>query len=322
MARLSPQFIGESPVFHRLMDKISDSAALDRPVLICGERGSGKKLMASRLHFLSPRWEKSYVAINCAAYDEESMESFLFERPLEDGSLFLNHIEQMPVRLQERLVTTLFEEEAIQDLPVRVFAASQQDLPTLVAAGEICADFLDYVSFDVVHVPPLRARVEDVPLLASFFARKMVTQLGAERFPGFGAEALTRLTQYGWPGNITELRTVVERAIGEAFLVDETLNMPIETVQFAPFVSPWSASDSQLSDMASDMVLRPDLSETVSDQGFHDQVQAFSRRLILQALERQNHHQGKTAMELGLSYHQLRGLLRKYAITRTQLMPD
>lgn len=353
MSAISQQPIGRSAIFYALLDKVSDAAALERPVLIMGERGTGKELIASRLHFLSPRWEQDYIRVNCAAFTDEMLDKELFGQSFLDGredtngrfyladggTLFLDNIEQTTLRLQEKLMRAIeygrFEaglETEVQEVDVRILAASGRDLRLCVAEGTFRDDLLDRLAFDVVHLPPLRIRPEDISPLVDSFGRKVAGNLGAESFPGFTAEAMAKLESLDWPGNVRELKNVVDRSISNSFLKDESLSEPIDFVYLDPFKGPdWveqtqAGSSSQYaatlfpSSKAQAPLKRPlaqdGKQDAPSKEGFNDRVMVFERRLIDEALSMNDHHQGKAASYLDLSYHQFRGLLRKHGLKK------
>lgn len=350
------QPIGSGPTFMALMDRVSDYASTDRPVLIAGERGTGKELIASRVHFLSPRWEQENIRVNCAAFDESALDRELFGQTFMDGradtngrffeadsgTLFLDAIETLPLRLQEKLVQTL-EHGKVQatgelyneDVNVRVVAATSVDLPSAVARGDFRADLLEKLAFHVLTLPPLRARTDDIAALVDHFGRNVARELGAAQFPGFTAEAQEAMRAHPFPGNVRELKSLVARSTVQAFLEDEALTEPINTLDFDPFASPYRLKDSRpprpippepqaphpMGSAAPKpmMMAEPEAplpSEPVETESFSDRVMTFERRLIDEALRVTNDHQGKAADRLALSYHQFRGLLRKHGLKK------
>jgi len=346
MAAIPPQLIGESPAFHTLMDQISDLASLDRPILIVGERGTGKELVGSRLHFLSPRWEQSFFKVNCAAFSEEQLDFELFGRTYADsrpdrsgrfemaneGTLLLDNIETMPARMQEKLLRLLeygeFQPDGAVDAEtadVRVIAATSIDLPTAVDEGRFRADLLDRLAFEVLTLPPLRNRREDIPRLSEQFGKKMASSLGADSFPGFTPEITAFLMEQHWDGNIRALKNVVERSVTRAFLDDEALGNPISTISMDPFDGPWrlTGPDAERDARTEDIQSIPaePVPAEMSELGpgtkhFAERVLFFERGLIDEALVTAKNHQGKAAEYLGLSYHQFRGLLRKHGLKK------
>ena len=254
-----PPLLGQARPFLDLLEAVSRVAPLDRPVLVVGERGTGKELIAARLHFLSTRWDRPLVKLNAAALPETLLESELFGHEAgaftgavrrragrfelaDSGSLFLDEIADTNLAVQERLLRVVeygaFERlggSATVQVDVRLIGATNVDLPSEAAAGRFRDDLLDRLAFDVLTVPPLRARRDDVPLLADHFGRAMAHDLGWRDFPGFSREALAALLAWPWPGNVRELKNVVERAVYRAARADRT----IAEVQFDPFDSPY-----------------------------------------------------------------------------------
>jgi psp operon transcriptional activator len=321
--------LGQADNFLAVLERISRVAPLRKPVLIIGERGTGKELIAARVHYLSERWQRPYIKFNCAAVNDELLESELFGHVAgaytgatrarvgrfelaDGGTLFLDELASMSLRLQEKLLRVVeygeFErvgDSRVQRVNVRLVGAANVDLPALAQSGKFREDLLDRLSFDVITLPPLRERREDVLLLAQKFAEGMARELGREYFAGFSPRAERELQEYAWPGNVRELRNAVERAVYRL----ESASQTIENLELDPFASPYrplerrSASVSTAVNEFSQWPLS--FSETVAD---------FETRLLHAALEQARHNQKKAAELLGLSYHQLRGLLRKYPI--------
>lgn len=330
-----PPLLGEAPAWLAAMDHVSAAAGLDRPMLVIGERGSGKELVAARLHYLSARWSAPYVKLNCAALSEELLESELFgheqgaftgatrrlvgrfERA-NAGTLFLDELATASLRVQEKILRVIeygeFERvggEKTLSVDVRVIAATNVDLPARAAAGAFRADLLDRLAFDVITLPPLRARPEDIVLLADHFGSGMARELG-QRFPGFAPQATAALLAHDWPGNVRELKNVVERAVYRAFADGAGRHRPIETLEIDPFRSPFRPAAAT----APTAKARPVEPAPVALSGdFKSQTEAFERALIERALVAAGGNQAKAAEALGLSYDQFRGLLRKYAMT-------
>lgn len=314
--------ISESPAMLEILERVSSVARLDKPVLVIGERGTGKELIASRLHYLSRRWERPFIKLNCAALAESLLETELFGHEAgaftgaskrhsgrfelaNSGSLFLDELASTSARVQEKLLRVIeygeFERVGgSQTLrtDVRLVAATNEDLPTLAQQGKFRADLLDRLAFDVITLPPLRHRSEDIIPLADHFARRMTSEMSREYFAGFSKEARKILIDYHWPGNIRELKNVVERAVYRSEEDEE-----VQHIQLDPFESPWRPA-SQTTGPAT-----PALADEID---FKEQVEAYETGLIENALELSRFNQRKAADMLGLTYHQLRGLLRKY----------
>jgi psp operon transcriptional activator len=327
-----PPLLGQARPFLDLMEAVSRIAPLDRPVLVIGERGTGKELIAARLHFLSARWDRPLVKLNAAALPETLLESELFGHEVgaftgavrrragrfelaDTGTLFLDEIANTTPAVQERLLRVVeygaFERlggSATVQVDVRLIGATNLDLPSEAAAGRFRDDLLDRLAFDVLTVPPLRARRDDVPLLAEHFGRAMAHDLGWADFPGFGADALAALLAYPWPGNVRELKNVVERAVYRAPRADRV----IAEIQFDPFDSPYRPAAHPEPGPAEAWSAPPDAMQVPRD--FRAATAAYERALLEHALTRNRHHQRATAADLGLSYDQLRHQLRKHKL--------
>ena len=233
------------------------------------------------------------------------------------GTLVMDELGTMSLRLQEKLLRVLeygqFErvggQQGVQ-VDVRVVGSTNANLLELVTAGEFRADLLDRLSFDVVHVPPLRLREEDVLEFAEHFAVRMSHELGWQWFAGFTDAIRQQFLAYNWPGNVRELRNVVERSLARWGQAEEPLGEMWFDVLASPFVEvvPPELADNSLASSATD-ALWSDV-----DLSFKDQVASFEKQLLVQALSNHQHHQSRTAQALGLSYHQLRGMLKKHAL--------
>ncbi len=324
--------IGESPGFLEVLERVSRVAQLNRPVLVIGERGTGKELVAARIHYLSPRWDRPFVKLNCAALAESLLETELFgheagsftgatRRRLgrfelaNEGSLFLDELANTSDRVQEKVLRVIeygeLERVGGNDTiltDVRIIGATNEDLPALAEAGKFRADLLDRLAFDVITLPPLRERREDILPLAEYFAVKMSGELGLELFQGFGQAARKLLMNYPWPGNVRELKNVVERAVYTSLGSDE----PISDINFDPFDSPWRPG-ANAAEPAREAAAAPG-----EAYDFKDHIQHTEIALLQDALKRCRYNQKKTAEFLGMTYHQLRGYLRKYELTDSE----
>ncbi len=337
----SPQkLLGQSSAFLETLERVSQVAPLSKPVLIIGERGTGKELIVERLHFLSPRWENVLVKLNCAALPETLLESELFgyepgaftgagkrhagrfERA-HGGTLFLDEIASMSLRLQEKLLRVVeygeFERvggEKPLSVDVRVVGAANADLPAMAKRGEFRADLLDRLSFDVITLPPLRFRKSDIPLLAEQFALGMTRELNRAFFAGFSETALEQMQEYGWPGNVRELKNVVERAVYRTAPEDMVFEL-----EFDPFASPWQSVSEQQDggEIGEDECRKKERRSAAVLREIPQDFKAHIRRheiaILQHALEQHKYNQRQTAQALGLSYHQLRGYLKKYHLS-------
>jgi len=338
------QIIGSSPAFLDMVDQISQAAPLDRPMLVIGERGTGKEMIAARLHYLSKRWDQNYQKMNCAALAETLLESELFGyeqgaftgargrragrfEAADNGTLFLDEIGTMSMAAQEKLLRVIeygeFERvggtETIK-VNVRVIAATNIDLPSAADAGKFRHDLLDRLAFDVITVPPLRARPEDIPLLTAHFGAAMASELEWLQFPGFTQEATEAMLSHNWPGNVRELKNVVERAIYQAWDGEE----PVHKIVFDPFDSPHRPQS--IPHRASNTATTTTLNSTSIDGieqkmslpngpfDFRAEVIDLEKQLLTHALETNRYNQRAAAKQSGLSYDQLRHLLKKHQI--------
>lgn len=337
--------IGESPHFLAVLEKASHLAQINRPVLILGERGTGKELIAQRIHYLSRRWEHPMISLNCAALAEGVIDSELFgheagsftgskgrhqgrfERA-EHGSLFLDELAAAPLNVQEKLLRVIEygEYERVGGsktlkTDVRLICATNGDLLSMAERNEFRADLLDRLAFDIIHLPPLRARTEDILLLAEHYAIRMCHEIELPYFPGFSQQARDKLRDYHWPGNIRELKNVVERAVYQHRSVDE----PIDDLVLDPFQRQWQqpSSDNNVPD-ETDVHSAQNTptteaahhsSDIVFPLNFRAWIDTQERHVIMQALTQAKYNQKNAAQLLGLSYHQLRGLIRKYQLT-------
>ena len=339
MNREAESLIGESEAFLDLLERLSQVAPLSKPVLVIGERGTGKELIAARLHYLSERWDRPFVKLNCAAINEELLESEMFGHvsgaytgasksragrfeSADGGTLFLDELASMSLRLQEKLLRVVeygqFERvgsNETREVDVRIVGAANADLPALAAEGRFREDLLDRLSFDVLTLPPLRFRQEDILPLAEHFAKGMVKQLRQEFFAGFTGGAAATLMNYDWPGNIRELKNVVERAVYRA-----PSGKPVSRIEFDPFASPYRPQqrmpDSRAEGLASVPAAASQDAPIRYPYDFTETVAEFEAERLRLALDAHQHHQGRTADALGLSYDKLRGLLRKHQIGR------
>jgi psp operon transcriptional activator len=331
------KFIGESTAFLDAVERASRAAALNRPVLVIGERGTGKELIAERLHHLSPRWAGSLVTLNCAALPETLIEAELFGHEAgaftgatkaragrfeeaDGGTLFLDELATLSSGAQERLlraveygeVTRIGSSRAIR-VDVRIVAATNENLPSLVDQGRFRADLLDRLSFEVVTLPPLRHREGDIPVLADHFGRRMAAELDWARFPGFGSKAMATLVSYEWPGNVRELRNVIERAVYRWPEPDKA----IDAIEFDPFASPWRPKGAGAKPA---MTAEPGPAQPIAvveepeTNDFKAACEAYEKGLLEAALKRCRFNQRTTAVALSLTYDQLRHALKKHAL--------
>ncbi|MBI1366602.1 MAG: AAA domain-containing protein [Alphaproteobacteria bacterium] len=338
--RQPPELIGQAPAFLDALAHASAAANLDRPLLIVGERGSGKELLAGRIHYLSPRWEGPLVKLNCAALSEELLESELFgheagaftgararrhgrfERA-QGGTLFLDEIASASLRVQEKLLRVIeygeFERlggESTLNANVRIVAASNVDLSARAAEGKFRADLLDRLAFDVIVAPPLRARKEDIPLLAAHFANAFARELSARgepiRFEGFTPSAMGAFVRHDWPGNVRELKNASERSFHR--WVADGRTGPVDAVVIDPFDSAHRPAARLEAPAFSHAPALP--ADPPADKGFdlRARLDAVEREWVEEALARSGYSQKRAASYLNLTYDQMRGLVRKHGL--------
>ncbi|MCI1209405.1 MAG: sigma 54-interacting transcriptional regulator [Treponema sp.] len=312
---------GESDVFLDFQEKISRVAKVDRPVLLIGERGTGKEMAAYRLHYLSKRWASPFVTLNCAALPAELIESELFghtsgaftgARQLrkgrfeeaDGGTLFLDELGLIPMNVQEKILRVVeygcFERvgsSETTDVDVRIIGATNSDLVQLCDSGKFKRDLLDRLSFEVLFLPPLRVRGDDILLLANLFASRMASELGIEK-PSFSVSAVHSLKSYLWPGNIRELKNTVERAVYIC------RNGIIEELELNPFKYPWKTAETAAASQHED--------DAVPLQKFKDFMKKTEKKFLQRALDTGGGNQKKAAALLGISYDSFRGLYRKH----------
>ena len=338
-----PPILGEDPAFLEVEEQISRLAAIDRPCLVIGERGTGKELLATRLHYLSPRWDGPLIKVNCAALAEPLLDTELFgheagaftgaqrqhvgrfERA-DGGTLLLDEIASASASVQEKVLRVIEYGEMERvggrrtiQLDVRVIGATNVDLPSLARDGAFRADLLDRLAFEVVTIPPLRARPADVMTLAHSFAMEITRALGKDVFPGFGPHAEEVLRVHSWPGNVRELKNVVERAVYRS----ASSAAPIDTVVIDPFENPWRPSrhpagadtdDAERAHRTEAIAPAAPAPPTELPIDFPVEVARFERSLLERALAESRHNQTNAARALGLGYHQLRRLLKKHTL--------
>jgi psp operon transcriptional activator len=346
---------GQSNSFLEVLEQVSQIAPLSKPVLIIGERGTGKELIAERLHFLSKRWDQGYLKLNCASLNENLLETELFgydagaftgatkrhegrfERA-DKGTLFLDEIANTSGLIQEKLLRVVeygeFERvggSRTIKTDTRLVAATNEDLPSLADTGEFRADLLDRLAFDVITIPPLRERKEDILLLAEHFAISMTRELEFELFSGFTDKAKRSLLEYSWPGNVRELKNVIERSVYR----NNNPHLPVHELVIDPFNSPYRPikrikTNDRITHITSPS---PQISPPINEDGIASKKtikteqkeiehqfplslknlsQNYEKALIQEALKSCQFNQKKTADALKLTYHQLRGYLKKY----------
>jgi psp operon transcriptional activator len=321
--------LGQSESYLDFQDRLSRVAPVERPVLLIGERGTGKELAASRLHLLSKRWDGPFITLNCSALSSSLIEAELFGHEkgaftgadalrkgrfeaADGGTLFLDEIGTIPRPVQEKILRVVeygsFERvggsEAIE-VDVRIVGATNVNLSELAGRNKFKRDLLDRLSFEVLFLPPLRSRREDIMLLANHFAGRMAFELERDVSPVFSTSMVHALERHSWKGNIRELKNVVERAVYQCE------GSVIDAVVFDPFISPYPFDPPEPVYSEESLECSPVSSVSVSGS-FKESVQEFEIGLLRTALQRCRFNQRKAAALLELTYDQFRGLMRKY----------
>lgn len=342
MSEANENLLGEDNNFLEMLEQVSRLAPLNKPVLVIGERGTGKELIASRLHYLSERWQGPFISMNCAALNENLLDSELFgheagaftgarQRHLgrferaDGGTLFLDELATAPMLVQEKLLRVIEYgqlervggNQSLQ-VNVRLVCATHANLPELAQQGEFRADLLDRLAFDVVQLPPLRERRSDILLLADHFAIQMCRELGLPLFPGFSHSAQQTLLDYPWPGNIRELKNVVERSVYRHASIDEEL----DTIILNPFAPQQTLdkvpADTQASEPHSTTLpvsLPPDESLPALPLDLRQWQMQQEKALMEKSLQQAKFNQRRAAELLGITYHQWRAMLKKHEMT-------
>jgi formate hydrogenlyase transcriptional activator len=271
------EIIGNSPALKRALQDVETVAATDSTVLIYGETGTGKELIAHAIHNLSQRRERTLVKVNCAAIPTGLLESEFFghergaftgaiDRRIgrfelaNQGTIFLDEVEDIPLELQSKLLRVLQEQEFERlgssrtlRVSVRVVAATNSDLAELVAEKKFRSDLYYRLNVFPLNVPPLRERPEDIPMLVHFFANKFAQQM-KRRIESVPKETMAALTSYHWPGNVRELQNLVER--GVILSRGSSLEIPLAELKHSNKVSNHTNGSTTLEAVERDHILR------------------------------------------------------------------
>ncbi|MBI4240395.1 MAG: sigma-54-dependent Fis family transcriptional regulator [Candidatus Rokubacteria bacterium] len=310
------QIVGDSPTTRELRRQIAIAAPTNGRVLIYGENGSGKELVARAIHALSVRREAPFVEVNCAAIPEELIESELFGHEkgaftgavarrkgkfelADGGTLFLDEIGDMSLKTQAKVLRVL-EEQAFErvggketlKVDVRVIAASNQNLEQAIGRGRFRDDLFYRLNVIPMEVPPLRARKQDIPLLVQHFIGVFSAENG-KRPKTISVEALAYFIAYDWPGNVRELRNMVER------LVIMAPRDVIGPEDLPPLLRPKAAVPE----------------EAAKEKTLKEARDAFERAYFLAELRANDWHMSRTAKRLGIERSHLYRKLKAYRIT-------
>ncbi|MEO0108458.1 MAG: sigma-54-dependent Fis family transcriptional regulator [candidate division WOR-3 bacterium] len=303
--RQFPEIVGQSPAMQRVYDLMNRVIPTDVPVLIHGETGTGKELVARAIHFNGPRGQAPFVPVNCSAIPEHLLESELFGHrkgsftgagtdkqglleAASSGTVFLDEIGDMPFALQPKLLRVLQDGEvrrvgdtASFHVDVRVISATHGDLPELIRTGDFREDLYYRLNVIPIDIPPLRQRREDIPALASHFLKSSAKRL-RKPATGFTAQALQRLLEYDWPGNIRQLENVIERAV----VLSSGDRITEADIMFPEL---------------GNMIARADASRA-----------EIEKQLVLERLKQYGGNRTRTAASLGISRRTLQNWLRRW----------
>ncbi len=311
--------IGQSRSLRSVLETVRAVAPANSTVLIMGESGTGKELVARRVHELSPRYNRPFVSLNCGAFPETLLESELFGymkgaftgadqnklglfQAAGGGTLFLDEIGEMSLPMQVKLLRVLQERQVRplgstqeRNVDVRVIASTNRDLQEMIGEKTFREDLYYRISVIPLHVPPLRERVEDIPLLALHFLQRFCEQMG-RKLGGIEEPAMETLRRYSWPGNVRELENTIERAV--ALETEENVTLRSLPERISRITLPAGGND-----------LLPeggiDLEKHIREQ---------ERAYLLAALERAEGVRTKAAELLGMSYRSFRHYAKKYRL--------
>lgn len=319
-----PTIIGSSKAIREIFSIIERVAKTDSTVLILGESGTGKELIAKNIHFNSPRSNKPFVHVNCAAIPIPLLEAELFGHEkgaftgaftsragrfelADSGTIFLDEIGEMPPALQVKILRVLQEKsfERIGGLrtisaDVRIIAATNKDLEKAVKEGRFREDLYYRLNVIPISVPPLRARLQDVPELCEHFLTKYAEKIGRKKLKIDDA-AMTCLTQYSWPGNVRELENLIERLF---VLKQDDLITPYDLPEKIR-----QRALPEVSESAHD-----DINPFINGIDLNSAVQKYERDLIVHALELNDWVQVKAARYLNIKRTTLIQKMKRYGI--------
>jgi two-component system response regulator PilR (NtrC family) len=309
---------GLSKPMQQLRDMIARVARSQAPVHVSGESGTGKELVARLIHESGPRKDAPFVPVNCGAIPTELMESELFGhkkgaftgavadkegliRSAEGGTLFLDEVADLPLHMQVKLLRVIQEKQVravgeTREVPVdvRILSATHRKLDELVKAGKFREDLYYRINVIELRVPPLRERIDDVPLLVEMLLAKVSKQIGVPQ-PAVGDDAMDRLLDYPYPGNVRELENILERAV--TLCTGDTIH----------------ADDIQLRPGVGGLALPAVVDEMAAD-GLEGQLAHIERDAIVKALEQTRYNKTRAAELLGISFRQLRYRVKKLGI--------
>ncbi|HSG31481.1 MAG TPA: sigma 54-interacting transcriptional regulator [Thermodesulfobacteriota bacterium] len=300
--------VGSSSEFLDIIRQAETYASVPRPILVRGERGTGKELLAHYIHAISNRSEYPYVIVNCAAFQEDLFIADMFGHEkgaftgadgtkigkfelANKGTFFLDEVANMSIKVQEKLLRVIEYQSFNRlggtkkiEVDVRVIAATNAPLEEMMENGEFLPDLYDRLSFAVLVVPPLRKRRDDIPLLLKHFIDQLHQEMPDLEIKSFTKAAVKVLKEYHWPGNIRELKNIVERLyISDIDGVICASELPIEITSLEPL-----------------------------DGSFYGRTKAFKKTILLTTLKDCLGNQREAAAKLGMTYDQFRHYYKKF----------
>jgi DNA-binding NtrC family response regulator len=303
------KILGESPQIKEMIEHIRRVALVPRPVLIVGERGTGKELVARAIHFAGGSSKRPIVTVNCAAFNDALLESELFGHEkgaftgadstrrgkfeqADGGTLFLDEIGNMSLSFQEKILRVV-EYGSYSRVggsveltsTARIIAATNRDLTDGIRQGKFLADLYDRLTFETIQVPPLRERTGDIEVLARYYLDRFARETSAYAGKTFSREATSALNAYRFPGNVRELKNIVERAACRS-------------------------TSNEISPDDLGLLAQEDLPGAAGS--FSEKVRSYAQRLIAESLKQSKDNQAQAARMLGLPYHRFRYYRRKY----------
>lgn len=309
--------VGGTPAIRAVLHQVERLGPIPRPVLICGERGTGKELVARALHDRSPRASGPFITVNCAAIPDGLLECELFGQeenaytgaPFKEGrfdlahrgTLFLDEVGNMGPDFQRKVLRVIEYQsfERVQgtktiSVDVRIVAATNTDLGEAIERGQFRADLYDRLAFDTIRVPPLRERADDIGILAEHFARRFHQEVASTSLLRFNPGAVAAMREYSWPGNVRELKSFVER-------LATMLDGPVVTAE----------------DVRVHLLPHPvarEISLAAGTGGLEERVSRYEAALLRDALAASGGNRRRAAERLQLSYDQIRRLIAKHGI--------
>ena len=327
------QLIGQSAGLRQIQSLVKRVAPTTGSVLITGENGTGKELVAHSIHAISPRFNKPFVEVNCAAIPEELIESELFGHEkgaftgatqlrrgkfdlANGGTLFLDEIGDMSLKTQAKILRILQEQKFERvggsqtiSVDVRIVAATNKDLKTEIARGAFREDLFYRLNVIPFVVPPLRERREDIPLLAEHFMREF-SVAHAKRERSFTPEALRVLDGYPWPGNVRELRNLIERVV--ILTPENEEGQPIQAADLLQHLRHDTGTLGPVEPSARAGALES--ASTAAARNLRDARQEFEKEFILRTLKEQDWNVSRTASILGIERSHLHRKIKSYGI--------